>query len=512
MKKKLKDICIIAIVYILVHGFMLILTGTFWDDWTSFFMNYSAKNLEGFESGRPYYSLAIEMVWWIPKYGYRKLSFLLYFLIYVLTYLFLKRELEYFDHKYANGALIITLINIALPINDARVILANFPYTLGLSLFFAGLLLFSHFVEWEMTLKSLPMRLLTLLTFFLSFTLNSNLLMFGLVYLMIIFHKKKIVEMLKCSDFIVLPFVFWIVTHVCFPTSGSYENYNSISFESLIDGVKLLPMCSYTTFRMILDKLWEIKYSVIFAVIAVVVVILIDVITHRFKKIEGFEITRLYLFLTGLILYLAAIFSYNAVRVDDHLNINGVSGRDSMQLGLGCAMMLYSVFNKYIRKYTSVAIIAMGMVAFNCQYTLYQADWYRQVAFQIDVQKYDELKEGGNYIIRPDSTSRVGADRYYSWIGNVASVTGEQNIFVVDELFPMAIFSDTESKETLKNHNGVMEDYDVHYERLDGYLDYHFNNLSIAGTAKLKLQEMFLKDKYFTTLDNMGELVITKAE
>ena len=114
-KAWLRDVIIISVIYILIHGFILILTGTFHDDWLSFFKETVTKDMEGFESGRPYYSFVIEAVWNLPGYGYRILAFITYWISYFLIYASFCR----ITFVRRSEVVLITLICMAALVNDA---------------------------------------------------------------------------------------------------------------------------------------------------------------------------------------------------------------------------------------------------------------------------------------------------------------------------------------------------------------------------------------------------------
>ena len=137
----------ILIVYLITHFFLLILTGTFWDD-----MSYETKDLYQFKeiammTGRPEWKYIIPFAWSLPCYGYRWCVFFLYGINAVLYYkILLKCE---FISKI--DALFITLLFITFPNNDARCLLSNFSYALGKTLFFVSSYLF---LIYKSTLKN----------------------------------------------------------------------------------------------------------------------------------------------------------------------------------------------------------------------------------------------------------------------------------------------------------------------------------------------------------------------
>lgn len=221
-------------VYLLIHGLMLILTGTFHDDWVNWFKDPVTKDLEGWQSGRPYYSLVIQAVWWLPGYGYRILAFFTYFAAYDFLYL----TLTHVKELRRQEAFLIAVLTMAVPVNDARVLLANYPYALGMLLFFIGTwMLAKHIGE----LRRIGLRLGILAVFFLSFTLNSNLVMYGgvLLYMMIRIRPR---EWVKYWDFVLLPILFYGLGKIFFPVSGlEYEEYNLISVGGLAWSVAAIP-------------------------------------------------------------------------------------------------------------------------------------------------------------------------------------------------------------------------------------------------------------------------------
>lgn len=243
-REHIKRIVIITIVFLLIHGFELILTGTFHDDWLSYFHDYATKNMEGMESGRPYYSFVIEMVWLLPGYSYRILGFLTYYAVSLLLYRICSK-LEFIGEQ---AAFFIALIYISIPCNDARVLLANYPYALGLLLFFLAVnILISH--ENHLTT---PFRMISLLLFFLSFTLQSNLAMYAIVILFLLFKKR--LQLVKYIDYCILPVLFYGLNSWLFPTYGAYENYNTFAFDDVVTTIKLMPNTIIQTMNSLVNN------------------------------------------------------------------------------------------------------------------------------------------------------------------------------------------------------------------------------------------------------------------
>lgn len=145
-------------------------------------------------------------------------------------------------------ALYLSLLYTVFPINDARVLLATFPYSVGWLSFFIGLYMF---VLWwkDKSRKRLLLRIVTLIFFLHSFILNSLLVYYAIVLLYIfcmeyIYNRrimKATARMFKYMDFILLPIVYFVGKQLLFPAYGRYENYNSVTLSKVLSAVHRLP-------------------------------------------------------------------------------------------------------------------------------------------------------------------------------------------------------------------------------------------------------------------------------
>ena len=492
-------------VYLLIHGLMLFLTGTFHDDWVSWMRDPVTKDLEGWQSGRPYYSFVIEAVWWLPGYGYRILAFFTYFIAYDFLYLTLCRVRELRRQE----AFLIAVLTMAVPVNDARVLLANYPYALGMMLFFIGTwMLFGHLQD----LKRIGIRLGVLAVFFLSFTLNSNLVMYGgvIVYMMI---RIKPREWLKYLDFVLLPVLFYGMGKVFFPVSGlEYEEYNLISLNGLVWSVAAIPA---TVRNILLDMANMVLADNTAFMAALAAAALCGGILSltRKRRTETEEPTGrrdLVIFLFGLLMLIAGFFPYTAVRQKAYLALTGVNGRDSMLLGLGTAMMLFSLPIRSLRRPVAVFAVVLGIFHFGTWYLNYQAEWYRQLAFQNDVAGMEDIAAGGNYVVLVSQDSEVEDRRFYTWSGNAVAATGKQTAFLFNGEGNANMLQDPEKMEYMVTHYPLYRDY-VYHPEIDGRL--YFNvNVSREDAVQLKLKELFDRKGFEERIGEIGDVDYVKAE
>lgn len=233
------ELAIISLTYLVAHWMMNVITGTFHDDWLSLFHDVETKNLEGIESGRPYYSALIELVWGCPGYSYRVLAFFTYWLAYVLMYLTLRSANS--DQKMP---VVVTVLCITTPINDAKILLANYPYAFAYFLFWGGCyLLLSRIHE---CMNSFRSRIAPCILFILSFTLNSNLVVYGALLLFVLIkHGHK--GLLRMPELVLLPVAFFVLNKMFFPVYGAYSDYNQVTMSGLVVTVKNLPSSLFGT-------------------------------------------------------------------------------------------------------------------------------------------------------------------------------------------------------------------------------------------------------------------------
>ena len=129
-KAKINHYILITIVYLLAHFFLLILSGCWWDDWTFVTHDFEYIKEVAAQSGRPEWLILIPFCWSATNNG-RILIFFIYLLISLFVYTGLRNSglLSY------DECLEIALLFTTIPCNDARLLISNFPYSIGLFLF-----------------------------------------------------------------------------------------------------------------------------------------------------------------------------------------------------------------------------------------------------------------------------------------------------------------------------------------------------------------------------------------
>ena len=501
-KQLFRDGIILICVYFLVHGFMLLLTGTFHDDWLSYFHDSVTKNMEGMESGRPYYSFIIEAIWYLPGYGYRILSFFTYLVTYVFMYLTLREVLSI----KTSDALCITVLALAMPINDARVLMANYPYALGMMCFFiASFILAKSIYE----LSSIRIRIIIEILYFLSFTLNSNLVLYGGVLLYLAMNTKPS-KYYKFLDFVLLPIVFFSINKILFPVYGAYENYNTVNLERIKWTLISLPQICGNIFASVMKLFSTDNLALWIALTAFIIVFLIKgrlVLLGRKTVTLGNEWSSVLLFFFGWVIFIAGWFPYIVVRQNVSLSLTGIQGRDSMQIGIGLALIIYSITTKIFRESLVVCIAVLGFFHFNTWYFNYQTEWYRQLAFQDQIKNVEDIYQGGNYIVNCSQPSPISDRRFYTWSGNTAAATGYRNAFMFNGEKDAVLLENQEAMTSVLSHYPMFSDYNYSTE-INGILDFEVD-ISNADAVRIKKMELFDRNGFAKRINEIGKITYT---
>lgn len=218
----------------------------------------------------------------------------------------------------------VAVLVVALPIFDLLGELALWMNTACVLLFWLAWVLVSRMPElvgW----RSIAVRAAALGLFFVSFNLNSNLVMFYAVAAVLVglrlpdMRPATLVsrmprEVIRHADFLVLPIVFWLWKTLFTPTSGFYATgYNQ---PSLAPG-RLAAGYSGMTIDFLFRGLIELLSSSTWIAAAVVVAIAATAVMRRFPlpepAVERPARLGLRLLGWGLFLLLAAAFPYIVV-------------------------------------------------------------------------------------------------------------------------------------------------------------------------------------------------------
>lgn len=531
-RKIYKEIFIIVFLNVLAHGFLLFLSGTFWDDWEYIYHNKETLWNQFMAAGIPSRAIIIELVWNIPDYGYRGVVFLAFLFMTILFYLILLR-IPFFEDR---DCLIIPLLFTIVPLNDCRVILCDVPYTIGLLFFFLGFYLLTIWFE----KRYLLLRIMVHICFLLSFTINSLLFFYAIVLLYIYLTEyvqqknivKSLVRMIYYSDFVISPGLFFIVKQILFPTYGPYANYNQINIRYLIHSLIALPwgICQqllkvWEEFFKWIPIPWIAKILLLYILYKCITVFIATIKQFRreqqvsiFLRVKEKLLSRKICgLLLGIIIFGFGMYPYMVIRGTTVLSTDGVGSRDTMLLPIGMAFIIYFLLMLFITdKHISIllftVIFVCGVCSLNLHYWDYQRDFYWQESLIEKFKEHPEVSDKSNLLFLSDDNNGCYGTRFYSLNANAAMAYQNETRLIMNGYNDLSLLQ-SEDLNTFVNegYEYLMCDYDVTNKRLDGILIYN-NRISYRHAIQIKLLELFDHAKYMKTIKCIGQLDYYDAE
>ncbi len=524
MKKIMKNpYFLITAVYILAHFFMLILSGCWWDDWTFMTHNLNYINEVASQSGRPEWNLLVPLAWSSPNNG-RILVFFLYLADAFFVYGFL-RNCGLFDKE---KSLLITWLFILIPVNDARILISNFAYSVGLFFFYLGMMLFVFWNKMENSGKKIMCRIGLLIIFFVGFILNSVLayyyILIGYLFVVEMIHseEKNLFRKIflsvwnvlkKYPDFFVLPFVYYIENKIFFPTYGVFENYNPVSFAGLIKCLIYVPVSmAKALLHTVANWLTNINYySVGLIMFAFLYIWYRDQTSVKEYKLSENILT----FVLGLAILFMGIFPYVMVR-GKTIDMIGVDGRDAVLVPLGAAMVICSVVSlckDRARKILVALILILGIFGFNSLYLEWQKDYYYQLCMERLLDN-DIIRENDTFFLAEVNETQIDGQRYYSLNTNAYHVFGDQTRFFIPKVSSLYILKDEKYvKEAIEvlDYSHMMKDYDPEDYCIDAVIDF-WCVMTDAEVLDLKNLEMFHPELFTERLSGYGSMSVSTVD
>ena len=229
-----RDRLIIAVVYTIAWGPLLVNRGLYWDDWT-LLGRTPASLISGFtELGLPLGGIAYSALFSLPWPGL--VGHALIFAAYLASSLILHAILRRLPGLSAMDALVAALTFAVLPVNVARIALINSLYGLSLLAFLAASWLLIRHVQDGGTRSRVAALVLFLLSFY-----TASLLVFYVVpiavaaFLLWRPRRTPITTIaVRHADFLALPVAYWILKGAFLTPTGVYEGYNALSVSGLL--------------------------------------------------------------------------------------------------------------------------------------------------------------------------------------------------------------------------------------------------------------------------------------
>lgn len=529
----LRHIFWITIVYVLSQGFLLIVSGTWWDDWVFIDRNWEYLYEVMLNYTIPLQAYIDASLWLLPDGAYRILVFLYFYAGSILLYLIL-RKIEIFSQT---DAFWITLLYITIPINDVRITWICYGYSLGLFMFWIAFYLVTLWQDKERAhKKTIGLRVLSLLVLLLSFNTESIMLMTLVILLYLYYEKLKdewkwergrlgknvrnfLMAVVSYLDFLIAPIIFYFGKHLLIHGKSVVGGHNYVDWPSVPRLLAYSPYYIWLIFKGLLENYKAVmnKRTVLIIMLAVVAGSIAWAIKDR-KGEEKEKYGKIFLlFLIGIFVFWVGVFPYILKVGGGEVETTGVSGRYALLLGLGTALILYyfnkMIFDSHIRKIISVSFIALGICHFNLMYLDWQGNYYQQLCFEKEVSENQNILNNDTFLCLFQGDY---ACIYYQTNGNSYAATGEQTRVYFDSIDEIASLKEWDATDgSLKAY--CMRDWDYSSDNLyiDGLILFRNKQISNLDLLKLKCKELFNRDEFEQDISNMRKFVyvpVTKSE
>lgn len=522
----IKNYLFLLIANFLLHGFILIASGRWWDDWA--FINESDYALHkfAFDIGRPSIYFLFKFFKIFPEHFYRIVVFIMFYYCSISFF----KILTYFINLNEKFSIWLTIFFICTPVNAERIMFIILPYTVGLFFFMiASDIFLNYFLE----SRKLFLRIISLVIFCLSFTLNSLLFFYGIILLMVLYKYKNFNCLTGLIDFILLPIIFYLLKTQLFATGGLYANYNSISIISLIKAIWFsMPFSVIETCEILMNLFIDNKvcFVVVFSILSITVIVLewkniVSVFRSSINKkqinsfyklnaVDSFDIKKCIILLTiGFFVICIALFPYIAVR-------NSIidTGRDAMLVPFGFSVVAFSVinilFNKHSIKWAYLTLLFLSIFYFNQTYLKYQNNFYRMVSFQESIKENDFMQDYNTALYITNEIPNLNLTRFYTLSAAYNEVTGKQDKFFLASTNDFYYFGEDGGKllkQVVDSKNYHMDDYNTEYKKLDTIILHKFDS-SLLSTVKLKFYEIFNYDKFLSEIKELTYLELYHSD
>lgn len=356
------------------------------------------------------------------------------FAAYLAAALLLHRTLLRSALVSAQEALFLSIVFAIIPVNTARIAVSNLNYAFSYALFWGGLFLACEYV----TAGGRWRRVLSLALFFVSFSTNSLLFFYGAAFVLIVYLYlrqrgglaawRKVISL---ADYLLLPFLFWVLLKMFFRPYGNYAAQNTMSPETVWGAFETAPMVLEYLKLLFKQSLALIKPWMVLA--AVPVIYKVCALGAADEKKPGLKRDFSFLVLGAVLLFMGA-FPY--VAVGKYPQLDSWNSRHALLLPLGLSFLL--VFGARLAsaalRLPSMAaglicsFFIAGFLNYNHRvYSRFEREWVKQQAI---AEAFKSAPEAGTFIIE-DRTKKIEGHfqesyRWYYWTALIYAGKGDR--------------------------------------------------------------------------------------
>lgn len=509
-----KPITLLIFLYTLSHGLILLNRGVFWDDWTLFNVDKKIIKATFYENGLPWigYFHSFMFSFDMSIILYRGIVYLAYLFSAVFLYGILKNIKEINNTE----RLLIAVIFAIFPVNSARIALIDVPYAISYFLFFFGFWLTTIYL----VNKNILLRILALTVFFISFSTNSLLVFYSILFLYIFYVERQatssrnlvIKKIISYSDYLFLPLIFWVIKNVFFKPFGLYKNYNQLTIESIALAPAKSILSFYTSFIQVISR------SITGWLVILTLAGLMSVVLLFQKKVESTSDKKnnFRLLLFGFFAFFIGVFPYAAV--GHILQLNDWSSRHQLLVPLGASFIIVFGIKVIIKKdparnFAFAALIVLFLFSNIANYVALQKDWYKQLSLIQNFKMSKKIRNNTTFLF-DDRTRSLNANgrsyRFYEYTGIMKAAFLDETRFGKDYMARRPSLELNELRPFLTgryNIGGYIPKGEAYKVRLEPG-NYNLNN--DVNFIKLIFQENIDPNKFKENTKRIIKLRITK--
>ncbi len=499
-KHDIHDLLIISLCYTLSFSLVILNSGIFWDDWILY--GNSAQNIIArFRSaGNAQSGYLHSFFQSLPH------PILMYRLTVFVSYLFSAFALYYILKnivKERTTRFFIIILCSLFPVNHCRFTMISATsavYYLAFSL--AAIVLFRPAL-----LSKITFRIAAIVLFIFSFAINSFLVLYVFVFVCALliewsgFHSKIAFTRyaLTRTDFIVLPFAFYIYKLVYLAPYGSYLEYNRLSFDGVIHAFKWSPVSIYTSFiEPLLYSFDTLSYSVLLGGILLGSRILSSQVAETSADHHN------KFFFIGLAFFCAANFPYLAVYKLPQL-FNDWENRNQLLIPLGASFMLYfggRIIFDAVRVPCSIqiylfALIVMLFAKTNIEFQImYERDALKQLALIENIKNSNIMRDNSAFVFDDralDNNVNQRIYRTYEYAGILRTALPDGNRIGMD-ISDLSGFA--ENTRTTHKADSSSQNKEILFPQYRITIENGEYHLTVPNMVRLKLRQFFTPKEF----------------
>ena len=457
--QKLLPYIVLTLIVLIGHGWLIFNQSTNWDDWLiKGFLddgNWSELRNMTSEMGLP---ILAYFFWSLKLLGLAG-SYKLVSLVLILLSSFVIFEIGLRSGLlHRTEALLIAVIATVYPAFQTSILLSTLQYEFFYFLFLLAALIYLISTK-ELANSRLRFLLLGLsfVLFYVSFNLNSLLAYYFVFLGCLILNEDQVrgrsyfqkfqFALLYRWHFLLLPFIYWGVKKIAFPTHGLYANYNHLRFEGVVGRMtEAIQVEAFTPLLTSIGYLSEYRYMPLLILLASGFAYFM---LGRRKDMEQFSdvgnAKKLWwLLIIGVVLMICGMVPY---AIAGHVpSRSGWDSRHAILAGLPVAMMLTATIRwmyvvvatttRLTRTVISVAAIFFGavlimgfVISTASYYSAHQLRAIKDESVMAKLQSQDSLKAYSTFWI-DDRFLIAGVPpyyNYYEWSSMFKAIWGGQS-------------------------------------------------------------------------------------